>query len=176
MPNECRNQLVVQGNVQSLSKFRDMAFDSTKNETSLNVLFPTPEGVDWYEWNNENWGSKWGAYDIETDEVDINEDDDFGLIRYTFTSAWAPPEGLIERIANIHPDLEFGLSYSEWGIGFCGFHVWRDGETVAEMCEEPEMPKKVVRAVDNDKWELYYDWTGDCEGKMCEKVEGYLSR
>lgn len=176
MPNECRNQLVVQGDVQSLSRFRDMAFDNAKNETSLNVLFPTPEGVDWYEWNNKHWGSKWGAYEIETDEVDMNEEDNFGLVRYTFTSAWAPPVGLIERIASMYNNLQFGLSYSEWNMCFCGFQVWSDGETIAEMCEEPEMPKKVVRAVDNDNWEAYYDWTGDCENKMYQKVEDYLGR
>ena len=83
----------------------------------------------WYDWSVANWGTKWnaGGSDNEDMIVDYDEDvDDTGIALFTFSSAWAPPVGVYEKLKELHPDLYIQGRYYEPGVGFFG--VWDDGE------------------------------------------------
>lgn len=43
--------------------------------------------VDWHEWNNANWGTKWGTYDHRRSELGGG----CGPVALSFESAWGPP-------------------------------------------------------------------------------------
>lgn len=73
------------------------------------------EGIDWYSYNNENWGTKW---DVANSDGTFIEDDSPGIVSYRFDTAWAPPVPAMEKLSVQYPDLEITLHYEEesgWG-------------------------------------------------------------
>jgi len=85
---------------------------SLKTSTKLKLEYGTDN---WYDWCNENWGTKWGACDPTLD------DDEEDYIVYRFDTAWGPPneiyDALIGRFKNIHVQW----FYDEPGMGFAGY-------------------------------------------------------
>lgn len=72
------------------------------------LLMPRPQEQEdnWYAWNCANWGTKWGFYDQECHDTQLD-----------FTTAWDKiSDELLDRIAKHIPD--FTLDYEEeqgWG-------------------------------------------------------------
>ena len=68
------------------------------------------EGIpNWYDWQTENWGTKWNAYSQELIEQDNC------MLKLQFDTAWAPPIPIVERLAEIlrkkYPDEDGYESY-----------------------------------------------------------------
>lgn len=83
----------------------------------------------WYDWSVSEWGTKWNAGGADNEDmiVDYDEDvDDTGIALFTFSSAWAPPVGVYQKLKELHPDLYIQGRYYEPGVGFFG--VWDDGD------------------------------------------------
>lgn len=97
--------------------FNCAEFNERHKETCLcSVVMPMPEAVeqvpspsypdgttererrgakqDWYEWAKENWGTKWGTYELQAFELG----GDSSPIAIKFQSAWAPPK-ILPQIA-----------------------------------------------------------------------------
>jgi hypothetical protein len=54
------------------------------------------EGIpNWYDWNCENWGTKWNAYAQSI----IEQDDD--MLQLRFDTAWSPPTPVIEALRDL---------------------------------------------------------------------------
>lgn len=131
MPNWCSNRLSVTGEPADLEKFAE-AVHTDKTELSLNKLVPIPQAVlddgdAWYDWCCANWGTKWDVY------ADVTPHE--GGLRYTFDSAWSPPEEAIAAAAKQHPKLNFVLNYWEEGADFGGQRVYAKGVPVAGLEE-----------------------------------------
>jgi hypothetical protein len=66
----------------------------------------------WYEWNRDNWDTKWDAYDVTTQRLtDL-------IVSYDFTTAWSPPMVVIETLAKQYPDMKITFTFTEengWG-------------------------------------------------------------
>ena len=60
----------------------------------------------WYHWNVVNWGTKWNSYYCE------DHSDDCNLV-YTFSTAWSPPEPVIEALRKIYTE-DMGVSITAW--------------------------------------------------------------
>jgi len=70
------------------------------------------EGMDWYNWNVRNWGSKWDA-----SSPYLSEDTPTKIV-YRFDTAWSPPENAIGSLSEIYPTAEISLHFEEeqgWG-------------------------------------------------------------
>lgn len=50
----------------------------------------------WYDWSNKNWGCKWNACDIYTDENTIE-----------FDTPWDVPWPVMEKLCEVLPNIEF---------------------------------------------------------------------
>jgi hypothetical protein len=76
-----------------------------------------------YEWCIEHWGTKWNATDVVIEDDGSSDD-----VVFHFSTAWSPPEPVIQELSRQHPDLTFDLRYFESGMGFNGMLVCDHGE------------------------------------------------
>ena len=133
MPNWCDNSLEVKGSPRELAKMvRDVEITASeatsthdKSLFSCQRIIPRPvdKDTDWYDWNVNNWGSKW---DI-SDPYRGGEEGD-KVVYYSFQTAWSPIVPVITALAKKYPKLEFLYQYSETGSDFWGEHTFKKGE------------------------------------------------
>ena len=74
----------------------------------------------WYDWRNQNWGTKWdvaGNVDIEKEEWE----DEIESFEANFETAWAPPEGVCMRLRQLFPDVHISWFYDEPGNECAGY-------------------------------------------------------
>ena len=70
----------------------------------------------WYNWNTENWGTKWdinGSVDIDVEDED--------QIEINFNTAWGPPIEICEKLRDMFPELGFSWFYDEPGMETAGY-------------------------------------------------------
>ena len=70
----------------------------------------------WYNWRCANWGTKWDAYSMEIDEVDMPNG-----FEVTFETAWSPPEEIHTAISEQFDDLSMSWFYDEPGCEVAGY-------------------------------------------------------
>jgi hypothetical protein len=119
MPNWCDNSMRVTHSDKSKVDELEKILQS-EDKGIFQHLRPMPEAEqdNWYEWNVNNWGTKWEASIVDWERPDDN------TIWVSFESAWSPPISLYEHMFSEGWEVE-GL-YHEGGMGFCG--IWRDGD------------------------------------------------
>ena len=144
MPNWCNNKLTIIGDenelkqVQSLLFTEDEAFSfecavqPPANLYRENISSQKREELDaqgipnWYDWNCENWGTKWDACNVYHMEITDTQ------IEVFFDTAWSPPEqwfcSLCDKIES--KDVHIEMLYEELGMEFAGAYVrergWRE--------------------------------------------------
>jgi hypothetical protein len=109
--------------------------------------------ADWYEWNNANWGTKWGACDVELND-DLPVKDGY-IASLKFESAWSPAVDLIRNISSKFPRLMFSLSYTEESDAFAGVEVFVQGFSEGEFTIEPDTEE--LPDMDEVGEDAYYD-------------------
>ena len=68
----------------------------------------------WYDWQINNWGTKW-----EPAEVDVEQCDE--ELEITFNTAWSPPEDICRAIRNQFPDVTVSWFYDEPSMEVAGY-------------------------------------------------------
>lgn len=92
--------------------------------------FGTPT---WYEWCNQNWGTKWNAYGYDESR------DYSGGNNIWFQSAWVAPHPVIEKLAARYPEITFEHEWADEDIGQnCGRKTYCNGECIEEYCPESQ--------------------------------------
>jgi Ferredoxin-like domain in Api92-like protein len=114
----------------------------------------------WYDWCVHNWGTKWGAYDVDqlTDE------------RLTFDTAWSPPVPAIQHISRLFPRSEFILAFAEGGSAFYGKATFRNGSPLPEpdTFESSEFWKPTEDDGDEDNDDPFSGTTDECAAHLEE--------
>lgn len=166
---------------------------SDDREVDFETLVPTPDGVYqdgcdmkhphpgytdcWYDWNVNNWGTKWNAY-----EADRQEDT---LIR--FDTAWSHPTPIMEALSEKFPDVDLHVKYADEDTGYNLGEYWMTNGTITQ---EVDLVDGTPEALDFASWIKYgrsyaeikaewdaeeHDWAvrnGDpCECSACETAE-----
>jgi hypothetical protein len=81
--------------------------------------------VCWYNWNTNNWGTKWNGYDVSW------EDREDGRTLLRFDTAWAHPEPVIHALAAKFPNEILEVRYADEDLGSnCGTYKIRDKECI----------------------------------------------
>ena len=78
-----------------------------------------PDGVTddrWYNWRNQNWGTKWDCYDLTIDEDELPNG-----FTAEFNTAWSPPEEVHSAISEQFDDLSMSWFYDEPGMEVAGY-------------------------------------------------------
>lgn len=124
MPNWCDNRVKLYHSDKS--KIDALAAELEKKHANgqfagepFQHLRPRPESEEnWYDWNINNWGTKWDANLIDWDREDDN------TIYMYFDSAWAPPIGLYEYLTENEWIVD--AVYHESGMGYAGYFTDSD--------------------------------------------------
>ena len=116
MPNWCSNTIEIEGTKEQINKFVSF-LDEQNGKDWFDFFKPTPPELKeegWYEWNVENWGTKWNcdAQDWQREE---------NTIKFWFDSPWAPPTVLYERMTE--EGFFIDAYYLEEGMSFVGRFV-----------------------------------------------------
>jgi len=48
--------------------------------------------------------------------------DDDEVLELTFSTAWSPPQGVVEKLKEKYPDLSFSCFYDEPGMEIAGYY------------------------------------------------------
>jgi hypothetical protein len=139
MPNWVYNNVSVIGKKKRVEEFRKKHF--TKDEIrgvefDFETLVPMPETVfrgnlgtqerekygnnNWYDWSVKHWGTKWNASNTQFHSDDVRKTGRSYSLEFMFETAWALPEPIYTKIAEMYPDLSIVVDYSEEGMGFAG--------------------------------------------------------
>lgn len=164
MPNWCDNSVRLSHSDRSKVDALDAEM-SKKNEQGYFMgcpfqhLRPIPEDQkeNWYDWNINNWGTKW-----EADIIDWERSDD-DTVYIAFNSAWAPPIALYEYLTEQGWEVE--AYYHESGCAFCGKYTSEDGE---DYYEYDFSDRSTLEAIPSD----IDDFTGLLDYHDSEKEEG----
>jgi hypothetical protein len=179
MPNWVYNQVTIEGPLAEVERFQEQAgrkyskqykdtqtgeLETVQSDVVLSFenFVPAPKGVehDWYEWNIENWHTKWDACRPMIGELERHAD---GVARldYQFDTAWGEPEAVFRAMAEQFPALEFDITYNEeqgWG----GHYHGKDG--VLSQTEKWDIPSS---------HEEKQQRNGQCHCEYMEDLETY---
>ena len=116
----------------------------------------------WYDWCISNWGTKWNSFhydelEDETPEFVKERCEETPFTDYViFDTAWNAPHPVIEKFAELYPDLELHHGWSDEDTACnLGTRDYANGEIVFEN----EVPKQTKEA-----YELYAKiWDEDLE-------------
>lgn len=87
----------------------------------------------WYEWANENWGTKWNAYQCAA----LSEDAD----TMTFLTAWNSVPDIVAALSRKYPDQIITYRWADENIGYnVGEMVFRGGKCVSQNVPEEATP------------------------------------
>ena len=158
MPNECMNTLSVMGKKENVEEFVKFVTTETNEISLFNSLIPFPKELDdttspvnladkgknkelinkygadnWYDWRIDNWGTKWGDYELTSSEINKEYNGDEWYINFAYTTAWSPGENeLANAICKHFPKLKAMIQYEEPGMCFAGETLVLNGKIVRQ--------------------------------------------
>lgn len=155
MPNHCETDLIISGPKEILEKIASNHFleDGSLNCDSV-IPYPSkykkldemakkwdidnknnPEkdyntkpkdgfNSGGYEWCCNNWGTKWGTYEGVRNKTTSKS------FCVSFLSAWSPPIPVLEKLAEIYPQVSIKMKSYESGQGYKLKYSWKNGSLI----------------------------------------------
>lgn len=161
MPNWCDNSLTLSHKDKAKIDEVFAALSDEQNGELFYRLRPRPADQEdnWYNWNIENWGTKWDIHTIDFERYDDN------TIWISFETAWAPPVALYEFLTDEGWEVE--AYYHESGCAFCGKYTSVDGD---DYYEYDFSDRASIEALPSD----IEDFTGLLDYHDSCKEDGYF--
>lgn len=184
MPNWCSNDLILTGP-------KDVIDEIAATNLSLDALFPCPKELkdtvapakhndkdkaeenikkygyaDWYDWQVNNWGTKWDITPYNPIQVEALSD---GLyeISVGFDSAWSPPIQAMEKLYYKYKDrgLNVWMEYFEGGCAFIGTCKSQDGEFIDDCFEfsNADELEEAIKKLDHNMGQFELDFLRERE-------------
>jgi hypothetical protein len=121
------------------------------------------EGMDWYNWNVRNWGTKWDIT-LERDEIGAYAQNNHGdwYFQWTFDTAWSPAVEAYDSIAKRFPNLEFNYEITEEANFFAGILNYANGELTSDTYIDSPTHHDFVDVLDIPCPECGWADTGNC--------------
>ncbi len=91
---------------------------------------------DWYDWQYDQWGTKWGDSDTDISNP-MGFSDGSWEVQVHYVTAWGPADAGFLKVSTLFPTLFFIFDYDEEAGFFAGTQVMQDGATVFESMYEP---------------------------------------
>ena len=150
MPNHETNHVVVVGTEEKVKALREAVIKATEGgdeEFDFEAIVPSPPNketggcsgdhapgvVCWYQWNIENWGTKWGAYEFDHEGMTLKVADieaGLHLLYLTFQTAWSAPTPVFAAM-----EEKFGVEVHAWTEDEGGFppQIYGEPETYLDI-------------------------------------------
>lgn len=114
---------------------------------------PKLTGMEGYDWQVKNWGTKWAAAEIASSVEEISTTQ-VELV-YSFDTAWSPMgENLVAKLSEQFPKVEFTLKYHEPGSQIVGQWVYKAGQCLSrEDISDEDYRDGVIDIWDYDPFE-----------------------
>ena len=137
MPNHCNQTVTFKGPAKIINPLYGSVLTGTLCQTvtpmpfELKYTSSPSDSPNWYNWANDNWGTKWDIADPVVLEKSWEKESELwvskGEASFTFEcwTAWAPPFPVWEELINKH-QIKINASYTDEGGFFEGTFV--DGE------------------------------------------------
>ena len=129
MPNHCYQQVTITGPRALISQIEE----NLEEGRFCDLISPMPFEMwiapdqgsfgAWYEWRNENWGTKWDVCAVEMGDLRLIGDGTTKEIEFQCWTAWAPPIPVWDRLVDLGCEVE--ADYQDEGGMFEG--TYRDG-------------------------------------------------
>jgi len=173
MPNWFYFEMQVSGTKKDVLEFVENVkgskeFETEGREFDFNHFIPQPENIfranlstdkqqelkesgipDWYNWNIDNWGTKWN---VAVDDVNVCVYNDGSAdVFYTMRTAWAFPAPVIEQMIRDYHHLNFSIQGEEESVAY-GVNI--DSSEGVWDEEEPIF-------IDDNGKQVYWD-SNDC--------------
>ena len=150
MPNWCSNTTTIQGSQETLEWLMSVEFSFEKIRP-----MPDNQGLDWYDWNIEHWGTKWDVQDVESD-LDLATQ----TLTLHYRTAWSPPIKLLQYLSE-QRQLHITNYHVDEGYGFVGQTVIVNGNEVSDEYLEPHAhdTDSLQQYAANHNWFNYEDWS-----------------
>lgn len=142
----------------------------------------------WYDWSNNNWGTKWGDCDLEVEINTYNHLENKGEYgELKFESAWSPiGDNIINMLLKDFPNIHYRFEEEqEWG----GEYEFENGENIYALdydypnWDDPVEYKdcNLVKLIDEhpnyDGGAGYYlEWGQEYAGKTLEEAKEYINQ
>jgi len=130
MPNHCDQQVTIKGPRALISQIEENLEEARFCDLISPMPFemwiaPDQGGLGaWYEWRNENWGTKWDVCSVEVEIADSSLNrPDRRTLEFKCWTAWAPPIPIWDRLVDLGCKVE--ADYQDEGGMFEG--TYRDG-------------------------------------------------
>ena len=148
MPNHVYNTLITEKPL-TVKILHEQSKELNGGLAMLVMPRPTDQEENWYSWNCNNWGTKWGCYDQQI----LGQDNEM----ISFTTAWDTiSTHVLNRLAKHFPNLT--LMYEEEN-GWGGEIVYSNGEiTSHRIYTEPEWGEDVETEGGDEVWKLKKDY------------------
>jgi hypothetical protein len=168
--NSCGHQHPMPGMKEAIKRM--IGVDCPDNHPMLlKQLEPENHPNCWYVWNNENWGTKWDAYDVTVGSASTILD---RLARasseiveevVSFDTAWSSPYPVFNKMVELFPDLRFKFRWmNEDMMGSGGGQIdTKDGEPLS--ANDPDNPETGA---------LWWQLATDLRGYSREMHDDYL--
>lgn len=94
------------------------------------------EYLDWYNWCNDNWGTKWSSYNCSMNEQKKE---------FFFDTAWSTPYPVLEKLFKDNPDFSDNVT----GISCCEFNgcnvceTWSVDSGILVVSEHNTNPEEI---------------------------------
>jgi hypothetical protein len=128
MPNWCNNSITIKGSTETIKTLWEEA--TAEDGGLFNAMVPMPkelegttapseDGVDWYSWRVNNWGTKW---DVSLEGLEFTDNGDgTATIEGYFDSAWSPPIDAYSTFCDDMDGVYLEAYYEEPGMCFVGY-------------------------------------------------------
>jgi len=160
MPNHCYQQVTITGPRALISQIEDNL--KCKEARFCDLIAPMPFEMwsapeiklpkpwdttlpSWYEWRNENWGTKWDVCAVEMGDIRLKLwNPPAAEIEFQCWTAWAPPIPIWDRLVDLGCKVE--ADYQDEGGMFEG--TYRDG---LDECWVPAADEEEDEVMNLDK-------------------------
>lgn len=134
----------------------DPMFTCTRTEYGDGMVGYSMDGYSPLDWNRENWGTKWDAYNCDTSAVPE------GILR--FETAWAAPMPVFQKLIEKFPAERIELLWADEDLGSNLGHLLIESGNVAAvyLSDDDTFTRKQREGFACMMWEIdYNDWQAE---------------